>query len=40
MDYELIYDERLESKSNAGSKLLNDEKLMKEEDDYFDDDGE
>ena len=40
MKYELVYDERWEMKNDSGAGLLNDEKLMKEEEDLFDDDGE
>ena len=40
MRFELIYDERLEKQNNSGADLLNDEKLMKDEGDLFEDDGE
>lgn len=40
MKYELVYDERWEIKNDSGAGLLNDEKLMKEEEDLFEDDGE
>lgn len=40
MSYELVYDERFEQRVSTDMKILYDEKLRKEEDDCFDDDGE
>lgn len=40
MKYELVYDERWETKNDSGADLLNDKKLMEEEEDLFEDDGD
>ena len=40
MKYELVYDERIETVQKVEINLLEDEKLMKEEEDFYEDDGE
>ena len=41
MKYELVYDERIENVENVEINVLEDEKLMKEEEeDFYEDDGE